>query len=229
MRFTRELRLSSSCAIGIKKELERASEESAVAAFLRVERKRIESQLAEAVPSEQPQFVWLELTAKKVAKITSPSVDRKRIAGWSWYERVANVETRDAEDLARELARRRIDATQPVPDLSERLPLRLQDEREWSARMALIHYSLDKPLDFQGTGDLLVPRGPCKKHRRCRTPDRQTVRRAGRFAPQGSAQRGAFCPRPFCARVTQIVKRLARARDSRGRTGQGAGLSRDAS
>jgi hypothetical protein len=146
----------------IKKELERASEESAVAAFLRVERKRVESQLAEAVPSEQPQFVWLALTAKKVAKITSPSVDRKRIAGWSWYERVANVETRDAEDLARELARRRIDATQPVPDLSERLPLRLQDEREWSARMALIHYSLDKPLDFQGTGDLLVRAGHAK-------------------------------------------------------------------
>jgi hypothetical protein len=140
----------------IKKELERVSEESAVATFLRVERKRVESLLAEAVPSEQPQFVWLELTTKKIAKITSPSVERKQIGGWGWYERLANVETRDAEDLARELAGRRIDPAQPLPDLSERLPLRLQDEREWSARMALIHYSLGRPLDFQGTGDLLV-------------------------------------------------------------------------
>jgi hypothetical protein len=140
----------------IKKELERVSDESAVATFLRVERKRTESQLAESAPSEQPQFVWLELTAKKVSKITSPSVNQKRIAGWSWYERLANVETRDAEDLARELARKRIDPAQPVPDLSERLSLRLQDEREWSARMALIYYSLGKALDFQGTGDLLV-------------------------------------------------------------------------
>jgi len=139
----------------IKKELERVSEESAVAAFLRVERKRVDL-LAESPQPEQPQFVWLELTAKKVAKITSPSTDQKRIAGWSWYERLANVEARDAEDLARELARKRIDPSQPVPDLSERLPLRLQDEREWSARMALIYYSLGKPLDFQGTGDLLV-------------------------------------------------------------------------
>jgi hypothetical protein len=154
-KLKRELRLSSSCD-RIKKQLERAPEESALAAFLRVERKRVESQFAEAVPSEQPQFVWLDLTAKKVAKITSPSVDRKRVAGWSWYERLANVEARDAEDLARELSRKRIDPTQPVPDLSERLPLRLQDEREWSARMALIDYSLGKPLDFQGTGDLLV-------------------------------------------------------------------------
>ena len=150
----------------IKKELERVPEESAVAAFLRVERKRIENLLAtpalsdkprpEKPQPEQPQFVWLELSTKKIAKITSPSVDRKLIAGWSWYERLANVETREAEDLARELSRKRIDPAQPVPDLSERLPLRLQDEREWSARMALIHYSLGKPLDFQGTGDLLV-------------------------------------------------------------------------
>jgi hypothetical protein len=140
----------------IKGELERVSEESAVTTILRVERKRVESQLAEAARPEQPQFVWLELTAKKVSKISSPSIDQKRIAGWSWYGRLANVEARDAEDLARELARRRIDPAQPVPDLSERLPLRLQNEREWSARIALIHYSLGKRLDFQGTGDLLV-------------------------------------------------------------------------
>ena len=147
----------------IKKELERVPEESAVATFLRVERKRIEGQLAEAAPPERPQFVWLDLTAKKIAKITPPSVERKRIAGWSWYERLMNVETRDADDLARELARKRIDPAQPVPDLSERLPLRLQDERQWSARMALVHYSLGKPLDFQGTGDLLVRADRVKK------------------------------------------------------------------
>ena len=47
----------------IKKELERVSEESAVAAFLRVERKRVDL-LAESPQPEQPQFVWLELTAK---------------------------------------------------------------------------------------------------------------------------------------------------------------------
>ncbi|HEV8072446.1 MAG TPA: hypothetical protein VGP76_32305 [Planctomycetaceae bacterium] len=139
----------------IKKELEQVPEESPVAAFLRVERKQVDL-LAESPQPEKPQFVWLELTAKKVAKIASPSGDQKRIAGWSWYERLASVETRDADDLARELARKRIDRAQPVPDLSERLPLRLQDEREWSARMALIHYSLGKPLDFQETGDLLV-------------------------------------------------------------------------
>jgi hypothetical protein len=40
--------------------------------------------------------------------------------------------------------------------LSDRFPLRLQSEDEWAARLALVEYALDKPLDFQGTGGRLV-------------------------------------------------------------------------
>jgi hypothetical protein len=139
-----------------------------VATFLRVERKRAEKLLAEAAPPEQSpsearQFVWIELTQKKIAKVIAASDERKRIVGWSWYERLPNVETRDADDLARELKHKRIDARQPVPDLSEHFPLRLQDEREWSARMAIIDHALGKPLDFQGIGDLLVRVDRAKK------------------------------------------------------------------
>jgi hypothetical protein len=146
----------------IKQELRRVPEEPGLATFLRVEQKRIANLLAETAPAGQPQFVWIELTKKRIAKVTSPSVERKQIAGWSWCERLANVEWRDADDLARELHRKRIDPAQPVPDLSDRLPLRLQDEREWSARMALVSYALGKPLDFQGTGDLLVRADPAQ-------------------------------------------------------------------
>jgi len=142
----------------IKKELEKIPEESPLGSFLRVEQKRVERLLADPRPAAQaePQFVWIKLTPKKIARIVSPSADHRRIAGWSWFERLANVETRDADDLERELRQKRIDPSQTLPDLSDRLPLRLQDEREWSARMALVSYSLGKPLDFQGTGDLLV-------------------------------------------------------------------------
>jgi hypothetical protein len=146
----------------IKAELAKVPEESGVATFLRSEAKRIEKLLAEPTPpaepaaTERPQFVWIELTKKKIAKIAPATADRKQVAGWSWYEKLANVETRDAEDLARELRRKRIDPSQALPDLSDRLPLRVQDEREWSARMALVTDALGKPLEFQGTGDLLV-------------------------------------------------------------------------
>jgi hypothetical protein len=140
----------------IKAELAKVPEESGVANFLRSEAKRIEKLQAEPATTEGPQFVWIELTKKKVAKIAPATGDRKQVAGWSWYERLANVETRDAEDLERELRRKRIVPSQAVPDLSDRLPLRVQDEREWSARMALVTDALGKPLEFQGTGDFLV-------------------------------------------------------------------------
>jgi len=140
----------------IKPELARVPEDSGAAILLRTQAKRVEKLLTEGAPAEPPQFVWIELTKKKIAKIAPASADLKRVAGWSWYEKLANIETRDVVDLERELRDKRIDPTQTVPDLADRLPLRLQDDREWSARMALVTDALGKPLEFQGTGGLLV-------------------------------------------------------------------------
>jgi hypothetical protein len=149
----------------IQQELAKTPAESGLATFLRVEQKRVAGLLADAAAgpresaptqSTRPQFVFVDLPKRKIARITPASVAHKQIAGWSWYERIANVESRDADELARELQHKHIDPTQPLPDMSDRLPLRLQDEREWSARMALVSYALGKPLEFQGTGDLLV-------------------------------------------------------------------------
>jgi hypothetical protein len=140
----------------IKQELPGFPEESGVATFLRVELKRVEKLLADQASVEPPQFVWVELTRQQIARIAAAGVERRRIAAWSWFEQLPNVETRDADDLTRELKHRHIDPSQPLPDLADRLPPRLQDDREWSARMALITYGLGKPLDFQGTGDMLV-------------------------------------------------------------------------
>jgi hypothetical protein len=140
----------------IKQELPGFPEESGVATFLRVELKRVEKLLADQGTGERSQFVWVELTRKQVSRVATASVDRKRIAAWSWFEQLPNVETRDVDDLTRELKRRRIDPNQLLPDLTDRLPPRLQDDREWSARMALVTYGLGKPLDFQGAGNMLV-------------------------------------------------------------------------
>ncbi len=56
-----------------------------------------------------------------------------------------------------ELQQKGIDPARPLPDLSDEFPPRTQDDSEWSARLALVEYALDKPLDFQGTGNQLVP------------------------------------------------------------------------
>jgi hypothetical protein len=154
----------------LDKELAGRPEESPLAIFFRRERKRIEERLAQPASPEPPQFVWIDLKQKQVAKIVRASIERRRIACWSWYERLANVETRDAAGLDQELKHKRIDATQPPPDLSDRFPLRIQDDREWSARLALLTYALEKPLDFQGAGDMLV-----RSDRSAKAPDMASV------------------------------------------------------
>ena len=124
--------------------------------FLKEELERVEKLLAQAEPSEPTQFVWFEAKREAIAKV-SPSVpDRQRIAIWAWGERLKEVETRDVADLTRELKQKGVDPTKPAPDLSDQLAARPQDEREWAARLALVEYAFGTPLDFQGTGDVLV-------------------------------------------------------------------------
>ena len=124
--------------------------------FLKEELERVEKLLARAEPPEAPQFVWFDAKREAVAKVTPSAPDRQRIAIWAWSERLKEVESRDVSDLTKELKQKGVDPTQPAPDLSNQLAARPQDEREWGARMAVVEYAFGTPLDFQGTGDVLV-------------------------------------------------------------------------
>ena len=138
----------------LKKRMAAPVAEPGLAFFLKQELERAESQRES--PPDPPQFIWLELERESIHRFTPAAADRKRVAMWAWSEFLPNVESRDHHDLQRELTQRKVDFTANPPDLSDRVGPRLQDDREWAARMALVEYALGKPLDFQGTGDLLI-------------------------------------------------------------------------
>jgi len=142
----------------LKQELA-GPDESKIAVRCRLELDRIEALLAKPEAAEPPQFIWFDIDSKRISKVTSASTERRSVALWAWSEQLANVEKRDDVDLTRELKQLGIDSSQPPPDLSDRLPARQQDEREWSARLALANYAAGEPLDFQGTGNMLVAAG----------------------------------------------------------------------
>lgn len=124
--------------------------------FMKEELERVEKLLAAAEPPEAARFAWFAAKRDVIAKV-SPSVpDRQRIAIWAWSEQLKEVETRDVADLTRELKQKGVDPTNPTPDLSDQLAARPQDEHEWAARLALVEYAFGTPIDFQGTGDVLV-------------------------------------------------------------------------
>lgn len=124
--------------------------------FLKEELNRVEMQLERKPSEESEQFVWLELSPETVSRVQRTTPDRQRVAMWAWSERLTHVETRETHDLERELKKLGIDSTAAPPELSDRLPSRMQDDKEWAARLALVEYGIVKPLDFQGTGDVLV-------------------------------------------------------------------------
>ena len=138
----------------LNKRLAAQVEQPGLAFFLKQELERAESQREK--PPAAPQFVWLELERDTISRISPAPVDRKRIAMWAFGEYLPNVESRDQQDLQKELTQRKVDFTANPPDLSDRVGPRPQSDHEWAARMAVVEYTLGKPLDFQGTGDLLI-------------------------------------------------------------------------
>ncbi len=138
----------------LNKRLAAPVEQPGLAFFLKQELERAESQREK--PPAAPQFVWLELERDTISRISPAPVDRKRIAMWAFSEYLPNVESRDQQDLQKELTQRKVDFTANPPDLSDRVGPRPQSDHEWAARMAVVEYTLGKPLDFQGTGDLLI-------------------------------------------------------------------------
>lgn len=140
----------------LKQQLTILGQEPRLTVFLRQQLENAEAALAAQKPVKPAQFVWVDLEQQAISKMTRATPDRQRTAMWAWCERLANVETRDVHDLQRELKDRMIDDAWAAPDLSDRLPPRPQDDREWSARLAIVEFTYAKSLEFQGTGDLLV-------------------------------------------------------------------------
>ena len=107
----------------------------------------------------ESQFTLLRITPKRVTKVRPSGQDAQRIARWAWSERLEDVEGRSAADLTKELKGRGIDPLSPPPGLGDRLPPLPQDDREWTARRALVEDALGDAVAFQGFGDTVVKAG----------------------------------------------------------------------
>ena len=137
-------------------ELEKSAKDSPhLAFFLKQERERLDHLIADPGP-DSPDFLWIDVRPESIAKVHRATPERTRIATLAWDDRLTHVETRDANSLQKELTQRGMTLETPAPDLSDRLPARLQSPEEWAARLALIDYALVKSLDFQGMGQTLA-------------------------------------------------------------------------
>lgn len=133
-----------------------------LARFLDTEVARLRKEFEEADddPEAKPsEFVLVPLAADEIRRVYVQPVPRRRVALLAWRERLEDVEERSADALARDLKRQNVAMPEGVIDLSDRFPPNAatgDDEATWAARVALVEYQYVQPLDFQGTGNVLI-------------------------------------------------------------------------
>jgi hypothetical protein len=130
--------------------------------FLKKESERIEMELKAidaGTRTEDAPFMVVDFAPAKIDRIVSQPAQRRAVAIAAWREHLADVETRSAASLEKELKKLKAAPADDADELLELLPTRREDAAAWAGRMALVEYQLRKPLDFQGTGDLVFPAG----------------------------------------------------------------------
>jgi hypothetical protein len=144
----------------IQSWLDEKPEFNAVVTFLEFELEHIDERLVKLNEAREKagtsQLVMLKFPRREAKYSFAQSPQNRRIAMLAWRERFEEVETRDADDLEKQLRNAGIDPAADVPDLANRLPAARQDENEWAARRAVIEFELAGKLEFQGIGKALV-------------------------------------------------------------------------
>jgi hypothetical protein len=141
----------------------RRADDTKLAFFLQKQTERVHTELAkesdDAPSPDGSTFLLLTLSPAQVERVFIQPPSRKQIAIVAWREGLADVETRSAKSLGKELQKMGIDPDRERVDLSERLPVRRQSDTEWAARQALVEYQFRKAADFQGTGEIVFRTG----------------------------------------------------------------------
>jgi hypothetical protein len=104
-------------------------------------------------------FVVVDLPPAKIDRVLTQPPQRRRIAQAAWREGLADIETRSTTGLEHELKQKKIEPVDDPDALLDLLPPRRQNDAAWAARQAIVEYRFCKPLDFQGTGDVVVRSG----------------------------------------------------------------------
>ncbi len=143
----------------LKSWLDEQPEPGTLRAFLQLELRRTQQAArGDGEQPEPPQFVIVEFPEARVRSLVTQATQNRAVAMLAWRERLAGVETKQVEELRKELTSKGVNLND-VADLSDRLPLLPQDDREWAARRAILEHQHGDGLEFQGFGDALFQSG----------------------------------------------------------------------
>ena len=108
-------------------------------------------------PVDGIQFLVIGIKSSAVSSLSRANDSNRKIALWSWYERLTEVESRKPSSLNSELNAKKIDATSTPPSLATRFYASEESEDQWTVRLGIVSHRLDKPVEFQGAGETMLP------------------------------------------------------------------------
>ena len=123
--------------------------------FLGKELERVDSEL-ENPPVAEYQFVVLKIRSATLSRVNIASEPNRKLAVWSWYERLADVESKKPSILIEELKNKKVDPSLAPPDLSDRFYPNEEGDEPWSIRIAIVSHRLDRSIEFQGSGNVML-------------------------------------------------------------------------
>src|SRR5262249_21998372 len=81
------------------------------------------------------------------------------VALTAWHQGMPDVESRSVTSLSQELKKQKVEPLDDPDAVLELFPPRRESEAAWAARRAIVEYVHRQPLDFQGTGDVVLRTG----------------------------------------------------------------------
>lgn len=111
-------------------------------------------------PKVDSAFVRLNLTRDQVRDLFRQAPDRRHIAGLAFHHQLEDVTLMPISLLAKQLESQGVDLRKEQVDLRHQLPpIAMESDRCWAARQAVVEHQLRKPVEYQGTGDMLMKAG----------------------------------------------------------------------
>lgn len=108
-------------------------------------------------PPETPsEIIGLQIPQDDIKNKFQQPPEVRKLLGLAWEYHLTDAEERTRTELKKALEGLKVNIEKSSPDLSDRLGLMPQDNRQWAARVALIEYEILGKPHFQGQGSVLA-------------------------------------------------------------------------
>lgn len=122
--------------------------------FLEDERTRISRPQEDSAPERF--FAVITLPRDQLRSFEFQSPAPRKVAGLAFQHRLTSVTVTPAATLKQQLESKQVDVNRSEVDLTSDFHPLLDSPVQWFARKALVEHLLREPLEYQGTGNLLI-------------------------------------------------------------------------